>query len=248
MSTSPLEDDQQDVLHKALSMARLSPRDIPPDQSSESQQAFLRRIHLDPIAYLNMPHSIPTLSLPSGLQQHILPFEGWTLNIWTLQTPSGSIIIDTGLSPDQLKKVTTSMTLAGTPPLAILITHLHRDHIGGLTDPLDIPIYSPPLIRAHEQHSIGSLSWSTLDLSGHTPDGIGWLTEYHGTHLLFPGDSIFACSIGKCAGAEKLAMTNILNVMRAISKDTIICPGHGPATTVHLEWERNPFIAPYADK
>lgn len=239
----PLEDNRNDVLAKALSHAGLTKRDLPSRQND--WEHFLKyNLHLSPEAFAAMPSSIPSIPLPHGLERHIQPFGEWTLNIWTLEAPEGLIAVDTGLSPDQLKDATH-----GIPPTAILITHRHRDHVGGVSAYPDVRVWEPSAIRSKGiRHSIGGLAWTVLDLAGHTPDGIGWFTEYQGIPLFFPGDSIFACSIGKCDGAMKLAMNNILHAMSVLPEETIICPGHGPATTVGLEWKRNPFIALYGPR
>lgn len=234
-----LEDTQDDVLRKAFAMAGITPRPLP--EKAEDQQRFLsEKLHLDPSAWLSMNGTLPSLPLPGGLARHILPFHEWSLNIWTIDAPEGQIAIDTGLSPEQLISATENRR-----PSAIIITHLHRDHIGGIAAYPGVPLYSPPDMRPGESPDIAGLHWKTIDLAGHTPNGIGWLTEYKGVNLFFPGDSIFARSIGKCEGNERLAMTNIINAMDMLPPGTIICPGHGPATTSTDEWVHNPFIAPF---
>ncbi len=234
----PLEDTSSDVLAKALSHAGISNCCLP--ASEEDWPTFLRlRLHLDPDSFFAMPDAIPAIRLPSGLKRHILPFGDWSLNIWTIQTPEGTVAIDTGLSRDQLREASQ-----GIPPVATLITHFHRDHVGGIEAYPNSLVLDPANTRpGNKAIRVAGLNWTVLDLAGHTPDGIGWFTTWQGCPIFFPGDSIFACSIGKCEGSEQLAMTNILNAMNALPPKTIICPGHGPATTVALEWKRNPFIS-----
>ena len=240
-----LEDTREDVLRKAFAMAGLAAQPLPENsEASEETACFLKKtLHLDPTAFLTMNDSIPAQILPAGLTRHILPFHNWTLNIWTIETDKGIIAIDTGTSPEQLRSATSPLS-----PAAILITHLHHDHVGGITAFPDTPIYSPENIRPGMSPEITGLRWNILDLAGHTPTGIGWLTEYKNHTLFFPGDSIFARSIGKCEGNERLAMTNIIHAMNTLPPETLICPGHGPATTVKDEWRLNPFIAPYKSR
>ncbi len=236
----PLEDTRKDVIAKALSHMAINRKELP--KTPEEWPNFLSsRLHLDPQAFLTMPDAIPPIPLPDGLERHILPFGEWTLNIWTLPVNGGLVVIDTGLSPDQLIAATRGHT-----PAAILITHFHRDHTGGTDAYSQVPVHDPANTRPDPQpRQIAGLEWTVLDLAGHTPDGIGWFTIYQGTPLFFPGDSIFACSIGKYRGNEQQTMHNILAAMRSLPPETIICPGHGPATTIALEWQRNPFIAPF---
>jgi glyoxylase-like metal-dependent hydrolase (beta-lactamase superfamily II) len=57
------------------------------------------------------------------------------------------------------------------------------------------------------------------------------------------GDSLFAGSMGGAPNAFRLALENNRNKILSLPPETLICPGHGPLTTVELERRHNPFFA-----
>jgi len=62
---------------------------------------------------------------------------------------------------------------------------------------------------------------------------------------LFAGDTLFAGSIGRTdlwGGSFGAIMRSIHSKLLALPDDTIVYPGHGPATTIGQERETNPFL------
>jgi glyoxylase-like metal-dependent hydrolase (beta-lactamase superfamily II) len=57
------------------------------------------------------------------------------------------------------------------------------------------------------------------------------------------GDSLFAGSMGGGNVSYRDALQNNLGKILTLPDETIICPGHGPMTTVGEEKEHNPFFA-----
>jgi glyoxylase-like metal-dependent hydrolase (beta-lactamase superfamily II) len=59
------------------------------------------------------------------------------------------------------------------------------------------------------------------------------------------GDALFAGSIGGCPDSftYQMALRNLRHHVLSLTGDTILLPGHGPATTVALERAYNPFFA-----
>lgn len=234
-----LEDDPGDVLKKAAANQDLDRLNYP--DTPEAQCWFLKNIlGLDPESYLNMPRGISPVRLPCGLTRHLSPFGDWTVNIWTIAAPDGLIAIDTGCSAHDFRTALKDAT-----PCAILITHMDHDHSGGAGAFPSVPVYGPRTLKGGEEHRIGGLLWKIHDLAGHTPDGIGFETECQGQTVFFPGDSIFARSIGKSRLPFGTTIRNILNVLDSLPGNTVICPGHGPATTAEAEKTANPFLAGY---
>lgn len=76
---------------------------------------------------------------------------------------------------------------------------------------------------------------------GHTPGGICLLFG----DVAFVGDTLFQNSIGRsdlCGGDENALLRSIKEKLLTLPPATHILPGHGPATTVRAEKERNPFL------
>ena len=57
------------------------------------------------------------------------------------------------------------------------------------------------------------------------------------------GDSLFAGSMGGGNVSYEDALRNNLEKILTLPNDTILCPGHGPLTTVAEEKKHNPFFA-----
>lgn len=245
----PLEDDINDIISKALQAYRL--RDKLPTDPKDLRQFVKNKLFLDPDALFNIPDYHPVTSFPEGLIQHTFDFYPTSLNIWTLEYDDGSIIVDAGYNRNHMEAV---MTLSGhslqNPPQAILITHWHQDHIGGLLACPYCPIicgrtenisHNPdPVIK----FNIASKPWTIFRLPGHSEDSLGFYTEYKGEKLLFCGDALFAGSLGRLheSANPHESLDILLNALRSLDDDTLLLPGHGPATTIGQEWENNPFL------
>jgi glyoxylase-like metal-dependent hydrolase (beta-lactamase superfamily II) len=57
------------------------------------------------------------------------------------------------------------------------------------------------------------------------------------------GDSLFAASMGGGAVSYEDAVRNNVEKILSLPGETIVCPGHGPLTTVGREKQGNPFFA-----
>ncbi len=138
----------------------------------------------------------------------------------------------------------------------LFITHTHADHIAALG-----PIRERfPLVKLHSssKHApvnqrtrandfihLGSLRITFRDTPGHAEDGatyiIGTWSE-DAPHVAVVGDAIFAGSIGGAREHLDLAREKIQQQIFSLPTDTLICPGHGPVTTVALEKQHNPWF------
>jgi len=164
----------------------------------------------------------------------------WGPNSYVLVCPSTShsLLIDPGAEPETL----TDM-LAGTRPLAILITHSHPDHIGALSQMrarLNVPVLAHPAAGtgrselrtdqplAHgDSVSVGEHVLKLYHAPGHTADQICIAVE--GDHRVIVGDTIFEGGPGKTWSAEGFRMTlkTLRDVVLAWPDTTICHPGHG---------------------
>jgi glyoxylase-like metal-dependent hydrolase (beta-lactamase superfamily II) len=160
---------------------------------------------------------------------------------------------------------------AGTTLEAIWLTHAHLDHIGAvaaLKRRWDVPVYLHPLDEplyamawrqaqlyglAFEQPAppdralgdgdvmhLGRLRFHVMHAPGHAPGHV----VFHGHGVVFAGDCLFAGSIGRTdlplSNPRDLAAS--LDRIVALPEDTVVYPGHGPATSIRAELSSNPFL------
>lgn len=135
---------------------------------------------------------------------------------------------------------------------AIFVTHDHYDHTSGLAalvEQYQIDVLSasgnagriPGKRVAHgQQIALGDLKATVLATPGHTFDSISLAFP----ELVFTGDALFAGSVGGTSSADA-AQQQIQAIRRhilSLAPDCEIYPGHGPATTVNIEKQSNPFL------
>jgi hydroxyacylglutathione hydrolase len=177
-------------------------------------------------------------------------------------------VIDPGGEAAELR---LQLARLGTSCAAILITHGHFDHLGGVADLAEgtgAPVYMPEgerdrlerypefapagmagrpytpdhLLEGGETIKVAGLTFECVAIPGHSPAHVGFHTDGH----LFSGDLLFAGSVGRVdlPGAD---WDTLLDSVRTLAgrypPDTVVYPGHGPETTLGAELERNPFLA-----
>lgn len=138
----------------------------------------------------------------------------------------------------------------------LFITHTHEDHIAALPDlrkafgkaRLHSSSKSAPLDQRNRPNDfihLGSLRITHRDTPGHAEDGttyiIGTWPE-DAPHVAIVGDAIFAGSIGRGNQSWELARHKVREQILTLPSETLLCPGHGPLTTVAEEKAHNPFF------
>jgi hydroxyacylglutathione hydrolase len=94
-----------------------------------------------------------------------------------------------------------------------------------------------------ESITVGSHSATVLHTPGHTEGSICLYFPFE--KKLIAGDTLFAGSIGRTdlpGGSFKKLMNSLHERVLALPDDTVVVPGHGPATTIWQERETNPFL------
>jgi hydroxyacylglutathione hydrolase len=187
---------------------------------------------------------------------------GYEVKGYVVHDSGEAILIDTAYNPTAMIDALTQRRLRLT---AICLTHGHSDHADGLEQLLDyrrVPVYlgeadesllswSPPrelLLspRNGETMSVGNLTIRFMATPGHTPGGMCYRIERNTGPLCFVGDTLFAGSIGRSNPATlyQTHLQSVRNHVLKLAADTVLLPGHGPATTVHEEVTHNPFAVP----
>jgi glyoxylase-like metal-dependent hydrolase (beta-lactamase superfamily II) len=138
----------------------------------------------------------------------------------------------------------------------LFITHTHADHVAGLPPIRErfpkIHLHTdargaPPQHRNRRNDFImlGSLRITNRETPGHAEDGVTYMVgnwQEDAPLIAFVGDAIFAGSIGRGNQSWNLARQKVCEQILSLPAETLICPGHGPLTTVAEEKEHNPFF------
>ena len=181
--------------------------------------------------------------------------EGFEVNSFVVWDPAKqtTAFFDTGWFADDLFQIADENELKVEH---LFITHMHGDHVAAMGDVRK----SWPDIQLHSDNSgapqkgrvnpdqpvvVGSLSVTARFTPGHAKDGVtfvidGW--ENNAPAVAIVGDAIFAGSMGKDFNTPQLAKAKVQEEILSLPDDTLICPGHGPLTTVGEEKAYNPFF------
>jgi hydroxyacylglutathione hydrolase len=119
---------------------------------------------------------------------------------------------------------------------AILATHHHQDHVGGIAElrrTFPVPVYGPrgepiPTVT----HPVGGgdrvgidlldVSFEVLDIPGHTRAHVA----YYGANMLFCGDTLFACGCGRAFEGTPQQLYASLQKLMALPDETLVYCGH----------------------
>ena len=89
----------------------------------------------------------------------------------------------------------------------------------------------------------GQYTLSVIETPGHSPGGV--CLNLEGEQILFAGDTLFQDSIGRTdlwGGDYEQLLDSIRDKLWSLDDDTVVCPGHGPRTTIGREKRENPFL------
>jgi hydroxyacylglutathione hydrolase len=138
----------------------------------------------------------------------------------------------------------------------IFITHSHYDHVEALgairtrfpkarvhTSSKNAPVDQRN--RPTDFIHLGSLRITNRATPGHAEDGVTYVIgnwPEDAPSVAVVGDAIFAGSMGKAGAQLELARDKVMSQILSLPAETLICPGHGPVTTVGAERAHNPFV------
>ena len=195
----------------------------------------------------------PAPLVVNGLKQFNLPFGEMMVNAfvaWDGRSKK-AWIFDTGPIAKPILSFIQEQELSVD---AIFLTHTHRDHIACLDELREGA--GNPSVYVHElealdgcesiaegySYSCGSLSLIALHTHGHALGGITYLIDGLERQVAVVGDAIFAGSMGGGMISYEDALRTNRGKIMTLPDDTVLCPGHGPMTTVGEEKRNNPFF------
>ncbi len=195
----------------------------------------------------------PSLLIVDCLYQFNLPFGDMHVNVYVVwdKQYKNAWIFDSGPLVEPILGFLNEKSLTVN---AIFLTHTHRDHIASLDDLRQRS--GNPSVYVHEleaidgctsiregfEHRTDGLSLSTLHTHGHAWGGMSYVIEGLERPIAVVGDAIFAGSMGGAMISYEDALRTNREKIMTLPDDTVLCPGHGPMTTVSEEKKNNPFF------
>ena len=180
-----------------------------------------------------------------------------------------AVVIDPG---EDFEKIDKQLKASALKVKYIVLTHGHFDHTGALArlrestggeilihaedasmlsssgqaQPLLMdsgaePCAADRTLKEGDRIQFGESTLEVLHTPGHTPGGISLVTD----KMIFTGDTLFCGSIGRtdlAGGSLQILMDSIKSKLLTKGDDYLICPGHGPASSIGEERRSNPFL------
>lgn len=207
-----------------------------------------------------------------SLEVEQLALGAFQSNCYVARRPGAdeAVVVDPGW-PGESGRIES--VLAGARCAAILATHGDIDHVAGVAElveatgapvymaeserdrlerigdfvPAGIDValrpYAPDvLLRGDEQLELAGIRFQTLNVPGHTAGHLAFAAE----GCLFSGDVLFAGSVGRTdrpGGSWDALLDSIRRLAERLPPETVVYPGHGPATSLARELQTNPFLA-----
>lgn len=180
-----------------------------------------------------------------------LPLGDYQTNCHLVADEAGvCAVIDPGASPEKI------LDFARTHGLrigAVLLTHGHFDHVGGVKAVAQAaacpvwmneaesalpqwltagPLYYTDAYAEGDEVAVGALRFCVMQTPGHTPGSVCLRCE----NVLFSGDTLFACGCGRTdLGGDARQLRQSLARLASIPENLTVYPGHGESTTLDAE-------------
>jgi glyoxylase-like metal-dependent hydrolase (beta-lactamase superfamily II) len=193
------------------------------------------------------------------------PFQSNCYLVRAERGATDAAVIDPGDDPAPVRLELARM---GAGTAGILVTHSDVDHIGGvaaLAEGTGAEVWAPagevealregrtrggmrvpPHEPAHtvtggDEVAVAGITFEVVDIPGHSAGHVGFFADGE----LFSGDLLFAGSVGRvdlAGGDWETLLASVRMLLERFPEDTVVRPGHGPATTLGRELQTNPFL------
>ncbi|QQL45105.1 MBL fold metallo-hydrolase [Sulfuriroseicoccus oceanibius] len=271
----PLEDEFCDVMGKVLRGTNMTPgilefltgvpeATIETVLDGEPDECTVRRLApalgLDGeslVAMMTGKSAPPAIEVP-GLRAFNVAFDDMTVNYYVVwdATSKRALMFDTGANADEALEW---MAHEGLSLDAVLLSHSHLDHIADVEKVRARYPEARVLMNAYEacegverflpgqSFQFGGFEVGTAMVRGHSPGATVYTVTGLSRRLVVVGDALFARSMGGPLISLDGALEGARQAIFSLPDDTVLCPGHGPLTTVADEKTNNPFFPEFKD-
>lgn len=266
----PLEDNFEDIIGKAMRGRHISETDLATrtgvdrdtlgrlcrgefcDEGALLKIAPVLDLHPAALTIAASKAWYPREVSMDGLAAFNTPYRDMRVNAFLVWDPATreAAVFDTGTNVDPLL---AAVEAQGLTVRYLFITHTHNDHVADL-DRLKAALPGTRVCANRAEpwpgaesfvegatFSLGSLSIETRTTSGHSVGGTTYVVRGLRHPVAVVGDALFAGSMGGGMISYPDALRNNREKIFTLPDDTIVCPGHGPLTTVGEEKRHNPF-------
>lgn len=266
----PLEDNFADVIGKAMrglqisdsdlaKKADISPADLKNLRGNHFNETAARAVapvlglNTDALVEMGLKRWLPKPVKLDGLAAFNTPFDDMTVNsylVWN-EASKSAIAFDTG---SDCSCILDALKTHGLTLKFILLTHTHGDHVYDL-DRLAHKTNAPAYVSGREPlqgaksfdagktFELGALQIESRLTWGHSRGGITYVVRGLAAPVAVVGDALFASSMGGGMVSYTDALRTNHEQIFSLPDETVVCPGHGPMTTIGEEKLHNPFFA-----
>lgn len=267
----PLEDTFADIVGKAQRGLGISDTELAEKARVSSQK--IRELREGVFDELELLRVAPVLGLAAralidlakgewqpqrtdeldGLAQFSTRYDDMTVNAYLAWDPATreAVAFDTGADCSEMLQLVKKQKLNVK---LILLTHSHPDHVADLRrlrTGTDAPVFiserelipAAEAIEEGKHFRVGKIDIESRLTWGHSRGGMTFVVNGLARPVAIVGDSLFAGSMGGGSVSYQDALRNNVEKILTLPDETIVCPGHGPMTTVGEEKEHNPFFA-----
>ncbi|MDC9821825.1 hydroxyacylglutathione hydrolase [Pectobacterium polonicum] len=178
--------------------------------------------------------------------------------IWLLSNKDKRCVI---VDPGEASPVLNALVQNSLSPEAILLTHHHNDHVGGVREILNhypnLPVFGPKetakygatyLVEEGNTVSLLNSEFSVIEVPGHTLGHIA----YYNAPFLFCGDTLFSAGCGRILEGTAKQLYESISKIAALPDDTVVCCAHeytlSNLTFSNAIWPEEPSIEAYLHK